>query len=174
MKMKNAHFLLIVFSIFFSCRRTDYGENKTVKLEIKPQVLMSNARVSDDSISTLRIRYDEYTGSLDFVVDSGTVYMTNNIYSSLCRTLQIDSLVSVPVNTKDMYFSDRNDFEMLWPSEGRYMSGSKYDGGWKKFLVTGKIAGFNYTKRSYGGNIAMVFDLQDFHEIPGTGDNPIK
>lgn len=133
---------------------------------------MPNARVSDESVSVLRIRYGEYTGSLDFVADSGTVYMTNEIYATLVRILQTDSLLSIPVNTIDMRFSDRNDFEKLWPREARYMTGSKYNGGWKDFIITGKVCGFDLKKRSYGSTLELVFDMQDFHEIPRTGDYP--
>jgi hypothetical protein len=162
----------MTLSIVFSCGQSDSQENSKVKPEIKKQILMPNARVSDDSISVLRVSYSEYTGSLDFVADSGTVYITNEIYSALVQTLQTDSLLPMPVNTIDMRFSDRNDFESLWPREGRYMTGAKYDGGWKDFIITGKVCGFNFIKRSYGSSLDLVFDMQDFHEIPETGDYP--
>lgn len=168
--LKNIPLLLLTLSIIFSCGQSNLPENGKGISEIKKPLLMKNARVSDDSISVLRIRYDEYTGSLDFVAESGTVYMTNEIYSSLVRTLQTDSTLSKTINTVDMRFSDRNDFEQLWPREGRYMTGTKYDGGWKEYIITGKVCGFDLKKRSYGSTLDIVFEMQDFHEIPRTGD----
>ena len=172
--MKDTYLILIFCLLLASCGPEKRPVNtKRSERETDPKLLMSNVKICDDCVSSLRVSYHEYTGSLDFAVDTGTVYISSKLFKSMTDILNLDSSMTRPINTIDFLFADHNDFEKLWPTEGRYMSGSKYDGGWKDYTITGRVCGFNYHKREYWNRwqLELVFCMKDFKVVPGTGDN---
>lgn len=166
MKINHLFFGILINLIVISSGCIQEKRNNQVKKYTK--FLMKNAFVCDTCVSKLVVECDDYTGSLDFAVISGTVFIPSQLFKSMTDIINSDSTLSKPINTIDFYFSDPNDFEKLWPKEARYISGKQYSGGWKPYKIYGRVCGFNYKKRKYNNQcqLELVFCMKDLKQLP--------
>lgn len=152
-------FVCFFVFVFISCENPD--SNTTVPnrgINHKP-IFPDNVKRCDDCICELLVRHEESTGTIDFVVDSGTIYLPTEIYDIILKLYSIDPTLERPVNLKDFGFFPYYDYNKLWADSNSVI-------GFRKYRITGKVSRLIYTKHVKSKwPIEMYFSLLTYKSI---------
>jgi hypothetical protein len=144
--------ILNILCLIYSC---DNSKSLDSHVDKVASIFPHNVVRCDTCSCELLIRREESTGSLDFVVDSGTIFLPTKIYTAIVNLYSMDTTLPRPANIKDFLFFPYHDFDKIWPDSTKYIK------GYNRHIVTGKVCGLTYSKFIYFDKpVELSFNLE--------------
>ncbi|MFI5141309.1 MAG: hypothetical protein ACHQII_03035, partial [Bacteroidia bacterium] len=105
----------ITFLLVISCCTNNVNRHENTSIKF-----FGNYNICDTCQTTILVHHDECTTCGDILVDSGTVYFTNQIYKQanalVDSSAKADSFLLSPnnIDVNQLYFSNPRQFTKLW------------------------------------------------------------
>lgn len=110
-----------------------------------------------DTVSTLYIHYDEYTGAADAVVDSGTLYLPENVLNKI-KVLYSQKGDGFIPNGNDIYLTGLKNIKSIM-----FGDSSNYWLHWHdRFKITGRAVDIMHTESGFEG---ILFKVESYKYI---------